>query len=69
MDKPKITRAWKLEAEKRRCLRRRYDLSLAVVAGRMGVNPSTLHRYEHAVVRPGPKVVTEWDMALYKEAV
>ena len=68
MSQAMILPGWKHEAERRRCQRRKLDLTLAVVSGRMGVSVSTLHHYERANRKPDKDMLTKWSAALYREA-
>ena len=64
----KIPKTWRLEAERRRAKRRKLELSLAVVAGRIGVPFTRVHRWEKCRYRPTDELAKAWDAALYKEA-
>jgi len=68
MSTPKSTKGWIVEAERRRILRHKLDLNLKTVAYRIGISPTSLHRYERGHRRPGRDVDICWRDALIKEA-
>jgi len=55
------------EPSRRRQRRLDCGLTLKTVATRLGVFPSTVHRWERGVIWPHPIMYKAWDAALYRE--
>jgi len=56
--------AWRKRSERRRKRRRASDLTLAAVAGLIGISESCLHRWERGSRRPTREQERQWDAAL-----
>jgi transcriptional regulator with XRE-family HTH domain len=59
---------WRRRAETRRKKRRSLDLSLELVAERIGVSAPTVHRWERGAIKPHSDLAQKWDDALFVEA-
>jgi len=70
MDKSetKPRKGWRLDAERRRAKRRKLELSLVIVAQRIGIPFTRVHRWEKCLYRPTPELARAWDEALFVEA-
>ena len=60
--------SWRRRAERLRRRRRALDLTLEVIAARLGVGIPTVHRWERGASRPNERLANEWESALFVEA-